>query len=121
MDLPVRRGHARLSVDLVTLGGVGYSLPRRHPRFAGVNAPTIGSIIASVHHHVNERVASIADQTKTGVVVHGGCRMSDDQRPVIGHGDGQSKLNRRPVGNATAPSLEVSSGSGHAHQMHLGW
>ena len=121
VNLPVRGGPVCLSVDLVTLGGVGDSLPRRHPSFVGVNAPSIGSIIASFHHHVNEGMASIADQTKTGMMMHGGRRMRDDQRPVFGHSDGQSKLNRRTVSNATAPSLEVSSNSGHAHQMHLGW
>ena len=121
MDLPMRRGHAGLSVDLVTLSGVGDSLPCRHARFIGVNAPFIGGIIASVNHHMDERMTCIADQTETGVVVHGGRRMGDDQRPVFGHSDGQSKLNRRPVSNAAAPPLEVSSANGHAHQMHLGW
>ena len=70
VNLPVRRGQGRFSVDGVSLRRVGYSLPGRHPRLVGVDAPPVGRVLPVVHHHVDEGMACIADQPKTGVMVH---------------------------------------------------
>ena len=120
VNLPVRRGQGRLSVDGVSLRRVRNSLPSRHPCLVGVDAPTVRRVLAVVHHHVDEGMTCIADQPKTGVMVRGSGRMDDDQRPSFGRVNGQADAERWTVGHAATEPLGRSSVGCHAHQMHLG-